>query len=235
MSTWDSEYSRRGIPSSSRDDPSGVLTWTLTNWSHLTGGNLPSTAIDIGCGTGRNAMHMASRGISVLAFDSSETAVQSALERRRIAGLPNEPTFLKHDLTQGIPAQNDEFDLATDIFVYKHQLKPELRAEYRQELRRVLRPEGRLLLSLADRRDGYYDKCPDLDFTLGNPHTILDPVAGIGSVLFTLEELREELSDVFALEMSWHKVKFGLMHGERYLRRTIATIWRIRGQQDAVA
>src|SRR5687767_5287085 len=115
MIKWDREYSRRGIPSSFRDEPSGVLTWTLTNWHHLTGFSIPESAVDIGCGTGRNPLYMAKLGISVLAFDSSEVAIRAAHERSATASLKAPLKFLQHDLTKGIPANDGGFDLATDI------------------------------------------------------------------------------------------------------------------------
>lgn len=225
---WDSEYESRGIPSSFRDDPSGTLVWVLANWALLTGNKLPNSAVDIGCGTGRNPLYMAELGIDVLGFDDSQVAVAKARQRPT----PNSQgsvKFLHHNLDSGIPADHDQFDLATDIFVYKHQLLPSARSRYRRELRRVLRPNGRVMLSLADRTDGYYDQCPDLKVAeAGNPRTIEDPVVNIGSVLFTLEELIVEMGDCFALDMSWHKSKMGVMHGKQYLRRTLATIWRAR-------
>src|ERR1051325_11641476 len=234
MNNWDREYRQRGIPSSFRDEPSGVLTWALDNWSYLTGNAKPATAVDIGCGTGRNATYMARLSIKVLAFDSSDVAVESAQSRLASTELDLPPSFLKHDLTHGIPADTGQFDFATDIFVYKHQLLPSSRAAYRAELKRVLRSNGRLLVSLAERKDGYYDGCPDMEVPEeGNPRTIIDPVVDVGSVLFNLEELSREMSDFFALEMSWHKAKVGVMHNNRYLRHTLATIWRVKEDQNA--
>jgi hypothetical protein len=99
------------------------------------------------------------------------------------------------------------------------------RAAYRGELARVLCPDGRLLLSLAERSDEYYGGCPVLD--AGDRLTVLDPHAGIGSVLFSLEELKNEFGDRFVLEMCWHKEKLGRMHGRTYLRRSLATLWRL--------
>ncbi|MGB7923476.1 MAG: class I SAM-dependent methyltransferase [Pyrinomonadaceae bacterium] len=236
MNKWDAEYSRRGIPSSFRDDPSGVLTWALDNWPYLTDNTAPKTAVDIGCGTGRNAIYMASSGIEVLAFDSSEAAVKSAQVRLADNSLTKLPTFLKHDLTDGIPAKDRQIDFAVDIFVYKHQLLPSVRKAYRQELHRILQPDGRLLISLAGHDDGYYDACPDLEVAeSGNPRTIMDPVAVVGSVLFSLEELIAEMADLFFLEMAWHKSKIGMMHQEYYLRHTLATIWHPKEEQDGTA
>jgi SAM-dependent methyltransferase len=229
VNSWDQEYSRRGIPSSFRDEPSGVVRWALDNWNYLTDDLNPKTALDIGCGTGRNAVYMAALGIDVIAFDISETALASAHARTASASLASPPKFLNHDLSTGIPCASDQIDFAIDVFVYKHQLLPSTRAAYRQELCRILRPSGRLLISLAERDDGYYASCPDLEVAeSGNPRTVLDPEAGIGSVLFNLDDLVREMNGLFALQMVWRKQKRGQMHGKDYLRHTIATIWDIK-------
>ncbi len=236
MSKWDDEYSNRGIPSSFRDEPSSVLIWALNHWPQLTEEVTPATALDIGCGTGRNAVHMARLGIEVIAFDSSEVALLAARTRLTDTSLANPPSFLKHDLATGIPAQSGSIALAADIFVYKHQLLPSVRSDYRRELVRVLQPNGRLLLSLAERKDGYYTACPDFEVSeSGNPRTVIDRAIGVGSVLYSLEELREEMADLFILEMAWHKAKIGSMHGELYMRHTLATIWCIKGDKNGLA
>ncbi len=214
--SWDREYARAGIPSSFRDQPSGALVWTLANWRFLTGCERPAAALDVGCGTGRNACYLASQGLRVLAFDASPVALAAAQHRGGAAWL------LRHDLRDGLPAADATFDLVTDIFVYKHLVDTAGRARYREELARVLKPRGRLLLSLAEPEDGYYGACPELH--PGRPRTVLDPIAGIASVLFTLDELQAEFA-AFRLEMVWHKQKPGRMHGAEYVRRTLASIW----------
>lgn len=226
MSNWDYEYKKQGIPSSYRDKPSGVLTWGLTNLPYLVNNEGNLTALDIGCGTGRNAVYMASEGINVIAFDSSQIAIERAHERLKEVTLPITPNFFKHNLTDGLPFESETFDFISDIFVYKHQLPPKARNDYRAELKRVLKPNGKFLLSLAAKDDGYYSKCPDLNLYKSNPRTVVDPIVNIGSVLFNLDDLISEMCDTFELEMSWSKVKQGKMHGNYYLRHTIATIWR---------
>lgn len=218
MNAWDLEYSRGGIPSSYRQEPSGALTWALANWRTLTGRDRPVSALDVGCGTGRNACYLASLGIDVLAFDSSERAIELARERACPA------RFLVHDLSDGIPALNAGFDLVADIFVYKHLVDAGLRAAYRNELARVLKPGGRLLVSLAEPEDGYYGACPEPQ-PGRRPRVVVDPAAGIASVLFSLAELEAEFAGRFELEMAWRKRKPGPMHGTTFMRRTLASIW----------
>ena len=57
---WDAEYREGGIPSSHRDEPSGVVRWTLANLPFL--GLKSGRALDVGCGKGRNTREVARAG-----------------------------------------------------------------------------------------------------------------------------------------------------------------------------
>jgi len=233
---WDEEYRRGGIPSSSRDAPSGAVRWALENWPRLSGEPAPRRALDVGCGTARNSAYLAGAGVRVTGFDSSPAAIEAAKQRvaaakretegHRAQDLAANVDLLVHDLRAGLAASDGEIDLVLDVFVYKHQTQPQTRSRYREELRRVLAPEGRILISLAEPDDGYYGSCPPLPEAGAGPHAVLDPLLGLGSVLFSLAELTAEMSGLFDLEMAWRKTQPGEMHGKRFLRRTLATLWR---------
>ena len=79
MTGWDQEYVRSGMPSSFRDDPSGVVVWALTNWPTLDGlDGLPRRGLDVGCGTARNTLYLARQGIDMTGFDASPEAIAAA-------------------------------------------------------------------------------------------------------------------------------------------------------------
>ena len=212
MTGWDEEYGRRGIPSSYRDEPSGAVVWAF---SRGLGG---SRGLDVGCGTGRNTLYAASRGLRMIGFDRSPAAI----ERARARG--GDAEFLVADLADGLPAPDGTIDVLLDIFVYKHVVRPADRLAYREEMRRVLAPGGRVVLHLAEPTDGYYGACPPLREEGAGPRAVLDPEVGAGSVLFTLDELRAEF-DGFALIDSRARRKEGDMHGAVYERHTLTTIF----------
>ncbi|MHC5055525.1 MAG: class I SAM-dependent methyltransferase [Planctomycetota bacterium] len=65
----------------------------------------PCAALEVGCGTGTNAVWLAGRGFTVTAVDVSETAVERAREKAEDAGV--EVTFLAADFVRGPGAGAD--------------------------------------------------------------------------------------------------------------------------------
>lgn len=218
---WDLEYRRKGIPSSSRDSASSALLWGLAMWTHLRE-DAPSTALDVGCGTARNSLHLAAVGVQVTALDSSQEALRLASARLQEVprGLAGRVTLRHGRIEQGLPVPDGSIELVLDLFVSRHLVDEAARAAYRAELRRALSPSGLLLLSLAGRNDGYYSQCPAI-----GKDTVVDPETGIASVLYDLSGLQAELSDGLALHMAWIKRHRGVMHGRELPRETLITLW----------
>jgi 2-polyprenyl-3-methyl-5-hydroxy-6-metoxy-1,4-benzoquinol methylase len=223
---WDKEYLKKGIPSSFRDEPSGVLLWCLQNLKILEMGEKHPKVLDVGCGKGRNSVFLAQNGFNVTALDSSKVAIRMANKLALSLNKELRPKFLHQKIQDGLPGNKNQFDLITDIFVYKHQINLDDRKRYRKDIKKVLKKTGILLISLADKEDGYYSQCPEVPNNNLGLKTIMDEAVNIQSVLFNLTELSHEMADCFKLEMVWFKVKDGLMHGKHYQRRTFATIWR---------
>ncbi|MGN9891772.1 class I SAM-dependent methyltransferase [Micromonospora sp. L31] len=218
---WNDEYGKQGIPSSHRDEPSGVVQWALANVGFVTKAN--EQALDLGCGTGRNALALARSGYSVTGIDFSPAALSIARSRPGA----DQVKFVEGSVTDPLPVADNTCGLLTDIFVYFHQLGDEQRRKYREEMRRVLRPDGVLIVSLATDQDGYYAQCPRLDGDEQGSSVALtyDPHARVGNILLSTAQFLAEFSDFFELSMTWHKRKMGIMHGREYLRHTVAALW----------
>lgn len=53
-------------------------------------GQFTGRVLDVGCGTGENALHLASRGHTVLGIDGAPTAIERAKKKAQQRGLPAE-------------------------------------------------------------------------------------------------------------------------------------------------
>ena len=65
------------------------------------------TVADIGCGTGRHALHLAAAGARVTALDFSEEMLRKARAKPGAAAV----TFVVHDLAEPLPVRRDAADL----------------------------------------------------------------------------------------------------------------------------
>ena len=72
----------------------------------------PGAALDLGCGTGANALMLAERGWAVVGVDWAEHAIESATQSAQDRGL--DARFLVGDISQWQPA--DTFDLVISTY-----------------------------------------------------------------------------------------------------------------------
>lgn len=104
--------------------------------------NPPGRALDLGCGSGTNLLAMAQAGWQVTGIDFALRAVRKARRRLQAAGCQGSVQLgdaSRAETTAG------PFDLVLDIGCY-HSLPEDSRTRYRQNLTRLLAPNGRFLL-----------------------------------------------------------------------------------------
>lgn len=101
-----------------------------------------AVALDAGAGTGRHALRLARRGVTVTAIDQSPAMLAVAEEAARAEGLPI--TFRVASLEEPLPLGAEAFDFAVCALALCHiaNLAGAIR-----EFHRVLRPGGHLLLT----------------------------------------------------------------------------------------
>jgi SAM-dependent methyltransferase len=73
---WDASY-RDGLPPWDIGEPQPAIVRLASQ------GGFAGAVLDVGCGTGENALHVASLGLSVLGVDVAETALAIAREKAR--------------------------------------------------------------------------------------------------------------------------------------------------------
>lgn len=106
------------------------------------GPSVGEAALDAGCGTGAEAVYLASIGLEVIGVDISPTALAAARERADAAGVAVD---LRLGDARELPVDDGSVDFVNDHGLL-HHLPAGARPRYAAELARVLRPGGWLLV-----------------------------------------------------------------------------------------
>lgn len=103
----------------------------------LTKGLQPCPTLDIGCGSGNNAIWLAKQGFSVTALDSSALALAQA-QKKDSNQLCNfqQLNFMTGDIPQ------ESFGLIIDRGCFHHFRTPEHRGQFAQKVATLLQPGG---------------------------------------------------------------------------------------------
>ncbi len=102
--------------------------------------------LDLGCGTGTQAIYLAQQGFVVVGVDGSPTAIQRAQMKAAMAGVSLE--FFIQDVTR-LNVLQDPFDLVLDIGCFHGMGKP-ARQAYLAELQRLTHPGSQYLMWAVD-------------------------------------------------------------------------------------
>jgi SAM-dependent methyltransferase len=172
---WDRWYLRRDhrrMPwYSSRPSP-----WLVR--ATRDGNFLPSGSIlDVGCGTGTNALWLVRQGFRAVGVDVSPTAIAIAASRAKRGKVMVDFRVASADR---LPFQRGSFDGALDTGCF-HSIPLRLRVPYAKELGRVLRPDARFLLTWIPR---------EVRTGLGPPHRpSLEETAAVFEPWFVFAEV----------------------------------------------
>ncbi|WP_030265704.1 class I SAM-dependent methyltransferase [Streptomyces violens] len=197
-SWWDDFYADR-----TREVPFFVAKPDESLVSYLERGLIaPGRALDLGCGPGRNALHLASLGFEVDAVDLSPAAIAWAEDRAREAGFGSgsgaetgaKVTFHCGDaFTLADGALAGPYDLIYDSGCF-HHLPPHRRISYLALLDRALAPGGHFGLTCFA-AGGMGSEAPDEDFYRRSESGLH------GGIAYTAESLRWIFSDLTEVEL----------------------------------
>ncbi len=135
--------------------------------------------LDLGCGVGRHALHLAREGFEVEAFDGSPSGLSFAAQEARARGL----SIRFHEgQMMSLPYAADSFDFVIAWNVLYHGA-PEVVRQAIAELRRLLRPGGLYQGTMLTKRNVNFGRgreiAPDTfvvdgDPDKGHPHFYCD-------------------------------------------------------------
>jgi SAM-dependent methyltransferase len=135
-------------------------------------GFLPKGAkvLDIGCGAGSNVLYLALNGLEAHGVDLSPGAVAAARSRAAAAALE---VHVEEGDALALPVPDASFDALVDNGCF-HTIPIRRRRRYAEEVHRVLRREGRLVLSWVA-REHVSARGPPHRPSLGEVTALLEP------------------------------------------------------------
>jgi SAM-dependent methyltransferase len=114
-------------------------------------GLITGDVIDVGCGTGENALYLASRGLAIIGVDAAPTAIAQAQEKARLRS--SSATFLVADAL-ALEGLERTFDTAIDCGLF-HTFSDADRVRFECSLHRTLRAGARyVLLCFSEQEPG---------------------------------------------------------------------------------
>ncbi len=217
---WDNEYTNAehlALSTEASEDLAKFTRWLQRRHDrtlHLTSGN---TAIDFGCGNGRNLVYLARTfGTSGIGYDSSAAAIKEA--KQLGADLPIH--FETRSIAGTFDLPNNEHSLALDM-MSSHFLNEAERLVLRDEAHRLLKPGGFLFMKTFLRDGDLHTKRLIEERPGPEPGSYIHPVIGVPEFAYFEEQLVDFLSERFIV----HKTYASHQHtskGKARKRRTIS-------------
>ncbi len=146
---WDERHREREIESEGPDDTLVAQVSALA----------PGRALDVACGSGTNAVWLASAGWQVTGVDWSAVALEKARDRAARARV--RANWIQADLLEWTPPP-EAFDLVTVLYLH---LVPDERQILYPAVARTVAPGGRLLVIGHDRQHQGHGPDPERLFT----------------------------------------------------------------------
>lgn len=179
--------------------------------------NITMSAVDFGCGNGRNLVYLAkSFGMRGVGFDTSEVAIAQA---QRLAGdLPLQ--FFKQSIAEKTELADGSQAIALDMMA-SHVLLADEREQFKKEVHRVLRPGGWFLFKSFLLEEDKNAHVLLKEHPGPEEGTYIHPEIGVPEYVWT----EDAAVSFFETHFSIHKVEKSHKHtkkdGSPWKRRTI--------------
>jgi SAM-dependent methyltransferase len=112
--------------------------------------------LELGAGHGRDTLHFAASGLTVIATDFSTTGLRQLVSAADERGLAGRVTPLVHDVRDPLPLADDSVDAAFAHMLLCMALSSRQIRAAMAEIRRVLRPGGTLVYTVRHTADAHY-------------------------------------------------------------------------------
>jgi SAM-dependent methyltransferase len=161
--------------------PKHLLGDSAESYWYLTYLEPGAEVLDVGCGNGMHSIKAARRCRWVAGVDGDRVSLGVALRESRARGVAN-IGFLAAQLEDGLPVASGRFDTVICLDLLEHVHHRDL---VLGEIRRVLKPGGRLLLAVPNRATSWKRRLERAGlFAYSDPDHKIE---------YTLEELEQEL------------------------------------------
>jgi SAM-dependent methyltransferase len=218
-SFWDSEYTRPehlALSTEASEDLEKFLRW-LERQTGRTLLNPLGSAVDFGCGNGRNLVHIAREfGVRGVGYDSSSAAIKEAIKLSVGLNL----SYGVRTIAGVFPIADNSQVLALDM-MSSHFLKAEERKILRDEIHRTLKPGGYLFMKTFLRDGDLHTKRLVGEAPGDEENSYIHPVIGVQEHVYSEEELVDFLSEKFIVHKTYLSHKH-TQNGKARKRRTIS-------------
>lgn len=216
---WNKEYAQKdhlALSTEPSEDLLKFIRWLEREEGHLQLNSI-SSAVDIGCGNGRNLIYLAQTfGMAGTGIDISAEAIAQA--KANSEDLPL--TYHVQSIAESIPVADNSCTIVLDMMA-SHVLNESERKALRNEILRVLKPGGWLFFKTFLLDEDLNAKRLLAEHPADEPGSYIHPKIGILEHVFTEAEIDEVLGEDFIV----HKIYKSHRHmrkGKAFKRRSIS-------------
>lgn len=213
QSAWENEYQRQTIVTG-EDAPQAFFLRYLKELKKAGLRPLGSHVLDLGCGTGRNANHLAKMGAIVTGIDIAANAIATAKERAK--DLKLDVRYIRQSMDEPYPCEDASIDLVLDI-TSSNSLSEAERERYLQETARVLKPGGHFFVR-ALCKDGKNVQNLLKMFPGAEPDTYVHPDLGMTERVFSDADFRALYAPHFTITKMHRDTTYTRVGNQRYKR-----------------